>query len=55
MLADAILSETARRLSTPWQDTLRCCQNRARLVRALYHRLDQLAETAAAPSPAPVS
>lgn len=40
VLAEVILRETERRLSTPSQDMVRCCQNRARLVDALYNRLD---------------
>ncbi|MEV5455219.1 DUF6415 family natural product biosynthesis protein [Streptomyces sp. NPDC052535] len=42
-LADVILREAAGRLSQPIQGTARCAQNRARLVRALYERLDRLA------------
>jgi hypothetical protein len=41
-LAEAILREAAGRLSQPIQGTARCVQNRARLVRALYERLDRL-------------
>ncbi|MGA4946972.1 MULTISPECIES: restriction endonuclease [Streptomyces] len=41
-LADVILRETNRRLSIPAAGTARCVQNRARLVRALYARLDRL-------------
>jgi hypothetical protein len=41
-LAEALLGETRRRLSSPVGETVRCCQNQARLVRALYARLDQL-------------
>lgn len=44
-LAEVILREAADRLSQPIQGTARCVQNRARLVRALYERLDRL-ETA---------
>ncbi|MFC7796196.1 restriction endonuclease [Streptomyces cinereoruber] len=43
-LADVVLRETARRLSVPAAGTARCLQNRARLVRALYARLDRLTE-----------
>ncbi|MFJ4873348.1 restriction endonuclease [Streptomyces sp. NPDC088757] len=43
-LADVILRETNRRLSVPTAGTARCVQNRARLVRALYTRLDRLTE-----------
>ncbi|MFD9428996.1 hypothetical protein [Streptomyces sp. NPDC060054] len=41
-LAEIVLAEAQRRLSTPHQGTLRSAQNRARLVRALYERLDRL-------------
>ncbi|MEU9594366.1 restriction endonuclease [Streptomyces sp. NPDC048193] len=44
-LAEVILREAAGRLSQPLQGTARCAQNRARLVRALYERLDRLTET----------
>ncbi|MFH8873210.1 DUF6415 family natural product biosynthesis protein [Streptomyces griseus] len=43
-LAEVILREAARRLSQPIQGTAHCAQSRARLVRALYARLDRLAE-----------
>ncbi|MEU2739411.1 DUF6415 family natural product biosynthesis protein [Streptomyces sp. NPDC007095] len=43
-LAEVILREAAGRLSAPIQGTARCAQNRARLVRALYERLDRLTE-----------
>ncbi|MEU6400713.1 DUF6415 family natural product biosynthesis protein [Streptomyces cinnamoneus] len=48
-LADVVLAEAERRLSAALQGTVRCAQGRARLVRALYERLDRLAETAARP------
>ncbi|MCX4970950.1 DUF6415 family natural product biosynthesis protein [Streptomyces sp. NBC_00654] len=41
-LAEILLAEAQRRLSTPHQGTLHCVQNRARLIRALYDRLDRL-------------
>ncbi|MFC7980098.1 hypothetical protein ACFUT3_33310 [Streptomyces cinereoruber] len=41
-LADVILRETNWRLSVPVVGTARCVQNRARLIRALYARLDRL-------------
>ncbi|MEU4954692.1 DUF6415 family natural product biosynthesis protein [Streptomyces lavendulae] len=41
-LADIVLEEADRRLSVPPEGTARCAQNRARLVRALYERLDRL-------------
>ncbi|MFH9016704.1 DUF6415 family natural product biosynthesis protein [Streptomyces sp. NPDC017943] len=44
-LAEVILREADGRLSQPLQGTARCAQNRARLVRALYERLDRLTET----------
>ncbi|MFH8753910.1 restriction endonuclease [Streptomyces rimosus] len=50
-LADVVLAEADRRLSVPSQATVRCAQNRARLVRALYERLDRLTEVALATSP----
>ncbi|KAF5998698.1 restriction endonuclease [Streptomyces sp. WAC00263] len=43
-LAEVILREPAGRLSVPLEGTARCAQNRARLVRALYQRLDRLTE-----------
>ncbi|MDJ0466028.1 DUF6415 family natural product biosynthesis protein [Streptomyces sp. H27-C3] len=41
-LADVVLRETEGRLSTTIEGTVQCVQNRARLVRALYARLDRL-------------
>ncbi|MDT0614394.1 DUF6415 family natural product biosynthesis protein [Streptomyces lancefieldiae] len=41
-LADVVLREAEGRLSVPIEGTVRCVQNRARLVRALYERLDRL-------------
>ncbi|MGA5874016.1 hypothetical protein [Streptomyces cinereoruber] len=43
-LDDVILREAARRLSVLATGTALCVQNRARLVRALYTRLDRLTE-----------
>ncbi|OEJ21614.1 restriction endonuclease [Streptomyces agglomeratus] len=43
-LAEVVLREATGRLSAPIQGTARCAQNRARLVRALYERLDCLTE-----------
>jgi hypothetical protein len=40
-LADVVLREAEGRLSAPIEGTVRCVQNRARLVRALYERLDR--------------
>ncbi|MFC9269082.1 DUF6415 family natural product biosynthesis protein [Streptomyces zhihengii] len=45
-LADVVLEEADRRLSVPPEGTVHCAQNRARLVRALYERLDRLASLA---------
>ncbi|MFE6977227.1 DUF6415 family natural product biosynthesis protein [Streptomyces sp. NPDC057682] len=42
-LADVVLREAAQILSVPLDGTARCAQDRARLVRALYARLDRLA------------
>ncbi|MFE6904124.1 DUF6415 family natural product biosynthesis protein [Streptomyces sp. NPDC057717] len=47
-LADLVLKEAEGRLSATLEGTVRCVQNRARLVRALYERLDRL-EAALAP------
>ncbi|OEJ22248.1 restriction endonuclease [Streptomyces agglomeratus] len=47
-LADVVLREAEGRLSATLEGTVRCVQNRARLVRALYERLDRL-EAALAP------
>ncbi|MFJ6861506.1 DUF6207 family protein [Streptomyces werraensis] len=41
-LADVVLREAEGRLSVAIEGTVRCVQNRARLVRALYERLDRL-------------
>ncbi|MET9503498.1 DUF6415 family natural product biosynthesis protein [Streptomyces sp. NPDC006622] len=41
-LADVVLREAEGRLSATIEGTVRCVQNRARLVRALYERLDRL-------------
>ncbi|MEU2026202.1 restriction endonuclease [Streptomyces sp. NPDC016469] len=41
-LADIVLDEAQRRLSVPIEGTVCCAQNRARLVRALYERLERL-------------
>ncbi|MFJ2272402.1 DUF6415 family natural product biosynthesis protein [Streptomyces sp. NPDC087849] len=47
-LAEIVLREADGRLSQPLQGTARCVQNRARLVQALYTRLDRLTEPAPA-------
>ncbi|MGW0772002.1 DUF6415 family natural product biosynthesis protein [Streptomyces sp. NPDC002676] len=41
-LADVVLREAEGRLSVPLEGTVSCVQSRARLVRALYERLDRL-------------
>ncbi|MFC7883252.1 DUF6415 family natural product biosynthesis protein [Streptomyces sp. NPDC057376] len=41
-LAAVVLREAEGRQSVPIEGTVRCVQNRARLVRALYARLDRL-------------
>lgn len=48
-LADYVLEETDRHLAAPLEDTLGCAQGRARLVRALYERLDRLDGLASQP------
>ncbi|WP_030593015.1 hypothetical protein [Streptomyces anulatus] len=50
VLADVVLEEADRRLSVPAEGTARCTQRHARLVRALYERLDRL--VSATPEPA---
>ncbi|MFJ4689373.1 DUF6415 family natural product biosynthesis protein [Streptomyces sp. NPDC088789] len=47
-LAEIVLRKADGRLSQPPQGTARCVQNRARLVQALYTRLDRLTEPAPA-------
>ncbi|MEV0976614.1 restriction endonuclease [Streptomyces sp. NPDC049915] len=47
-LAEVVLAEAERRLSAPPQATVHSVQHRARLVRALYERLDRI--QAAAPA-----
>ncbi|GGW24373.1 restriction endonuclease [Streptomyces alanosinicus] len=44
VLADLVLEEADRRLSVSREGTVRRVQNRARLVRALYERLNRLTE-----------
>ncbi|MFF5897023.1 restriction endonuclease [Streptomyces argenteolus] len=48
-LAEVVLREADGHLSTPLEGTARCAQNRARLVRALYTRLDRLTESVSRP------
>ncbi|MFF2852960.1 DUF6415 family natural product biosynthesis protein [Streptomyces sp. NPDC058001] len=50
-LAAVVLREAEGQLSATLEGTMRCVQNRARLVRALYERLDRL-EAALAPETA---
>ncbi|MBT2379761.1 MULTISPECIES: DUF6415 family natural product biosynthesis protein [unclassified Streptomyces] len=47
-LAEVILREAAGHLAQPIRGTAHCAQNRARLVRGLYTRLDRLTEPAPA-------
>ncbi|MGP3990829.1 restriction endonuclease [Streptomyces sp. 3N207] len=44
-LAVYLLEETDRRLTAQPRGNAHCAQNRARLVRALYDRLDQMDDT----------
>ncbi|MFJ6792059.1 DUF6415 family natural product biosynthesis protein [Streptomyces angustmyceticus] len=52
-LADVALAEAERRLSVPSEGTARRAQGHARLVRALYERLDRLAGVAPQAATAP--
>lgn len=45
-LAEVVLREAEDRLSTTLEGTVRCVQNRARLVRALYERLETMPDAA---------
>ncbi|MBB6436082.1 DUF6415 family natural product biosynthesis protein [Streptomyces candidus] len=45
-LADVVLREADQQLSATIEGTVCCVQNRARLVRALYERLDRLDDAA---------
>lgn len=47
-LAEVVLREVDGRLAVPLERTAYCAQNRARLVRALYTRLDRLTDPAPA-------
>ncbi|MER5973318.1 restriction endonuclease [Streptomyces sp. NPDC002055] len=49
-LADTVLDEAARRLTATAHGTVRCAQDRARLLHALYERLDHLAKVAPPPA-----
>ncbi|MEV6048797.1 restriction endonuclease [Streptomyces xanthochromogenes] len=56
LLAELVLADADAELSWPLRGTLCCAQERARLVRGLYWRLDRLSETvvpAAAAPPTP--
>jgi hypothetical protein len=46
VLADVVLEEAGRHLPAPLEGTARCARGRARLVRALYERVDRLAGVA---------
>lgn len=48
-LADVVLREAEGQLSAKPEGTVHCIQNGARTVRALYERLDRLAEAALPP------
>ncbi|MFD6231303.1 DUF6415 family natural product biosynthesis protein [Streptomyces sp. NPDC060232] len=48
-LAEVVLAEAGRWLSGTLRGTVRCARGRARLVRALYERLDRLDEAARGP------
>ncbi|MFJ8856221.1 DUF6415 family natural product biosynthesis protein [Streptomyces sp. NPDC102437] len=52
-LAEIVLAEAEGRLAAKLKGTARCTQNRARLVRALYERLDRLETTPAPEKGAP--
>ncbi|MFD3907845.1 restriction endonuclease [Streptomyces californicus] len=52
LFAEIVLGEAAGRLPRP-SSTLRGVQNKARLLRSLYERLDRLIETAPEPSETP--
>ncbi|MER7001215.1 DUF6415 family natural product biosynthesis protein [Streptomyces sp. NPDC000410] len=47
-LTEVVLQEADSQLKEPYDGTMACVQNRARLVRALYERLDRLAPVPAA-------
>ncbi|MGW2683615.1 DUF6415 family natural product biosynthesis protein [Streptomyces sp. NPDC001414] len=53
VLADVVLREAEGRLYATLEGTVRCVQNRARLVRALYERLDRLEAALALETSAP--
>lgn len=46
--ADVVLEEAEQRLAVPLEGTAACAQNRARVVRDLYSRLDRLTEASPA-------
>ncbi|MEU2453877.1 restriction endonuclease [Streptomyces sp. NPDC012765] len=41
-LAEVVLADAEKGLAAPVEATVRCAQDRARIVRALYERLDRL-------------
>lgn len=43
ILTEVVLAEAVLQLSTPYEGTVRCVQQRAHMVKALYERLDRLA------------
>ncbi|MGI5360010.1 restriction endonuclease [Streptomyces sp. CA-252508] len=49
-LAEYVLDDADLRLTAPLEGTARCAQDRARIVRSLYERLDRLTELAPAPA-----
>ncbi|MFD6534924.1 restriction endonuclease [Streptomyces goshikiensis] len=52
-LAEVVLGEAEKGLATPVEATVRCAQDRARIVRALYERLDRLKQPGPANAEAP--
>ncbi|MFF9638733.1 DUF6415 family natural product biosynthesis protein [Streptomyces bacillaris] len=51
-LADMILTEADQRLGAPLKGTVQCVQERARVVRSLYARLDRLTDRCSDSAPA---
>lgn len=49
-LADVVLDEAGELLDAPIEGTAACVQDRARLVRALYERLDRLTQAEVEPT-----
>ncbi|WP_086708919.1 DUF6415 family natural product biosynthesis protein [Streptomyces antimycoticus] len=52
-LTEEVIEETDRQLSAPWLGTVHCVKQRARIVRALYERLDRLGRIDSARPAAP--